>query len=88
MILVKFYNWPFVILLISILPKHFIFFSSYWLENYPNSILVYAGLLKSIGLTSNSLVNPIILTFAFYSSEKHIILFFKEIENLIIKQPK
>lgn len=74
MLISKYYRYPFWILLGIIIPKHFIFFSSYWLINYPNSLLVFSNIrdIHSIGITVNSLINPILLLVVLFASFKEI----------------
>ncbi len=75
MFIKKYYEIPFFLFLFSIMPKHFIFFSSYWLSGHPDAIMVYPDLIKTLGITLNSIINPIILFISIFIP-KHILIKF------------
>ena len=65
MLIYSFYKIPLILLLLIIIPKHFIFFSSYVQRIHPTDIFVYQDIINTLGITLNSLVNPFLLLFAF-----------------------
>lgn len=66
MLINNYYKLPLFLLIFACLPKHFLFFSSYWLGLHPNALLVYPSLpaITGVGVTLNSLINPAILLIA------------------------
>jgi hypothetical protein len=50
-----------ILLLLAILPKHFIVFSSSLLLQNPDAIFVYSDLIPTPAITINSFINPLIL---------------------------
>lgn len=64
MLIHSFYRLPLFLLLLVIMPKHFIFFSSYVKRMNPNDVLVLPDLISTLGISLNSLINPALLLIA------------------------
>lgn len=60
------------LLLVVILPKHFVFFSSYWIGLHPDSVWVYPDIIRTIGVTLNSYINPVLLLIAYLYRDKEL----------------
>jgi hypothetical protein len=85
MTLVKFYKWPLYIIFLICLPKHFVFFSSYWKNLHPEYKFVYNDIiLNSIGCTLNSIVNPFLILLLLFVSNKDINVYIRNLSKIIL----
>jgi hypothetical protein len=84
MLLTRSFGLPLFLLLAALLPKHFIFFSSYWLSMHPDATLVYPDLIKTVGITINSFLTPPILLFCLFITNASIMKFIHKLSNVSV----
>jgi hypothetical protein len=75
MLVMRSFGLPFFLLLAVLLPKHFVFFSSYWLSIHPSASLVYPDIIKTLGITLNSFLNPVLLVACILIPNSYIVKF-------------
>ena len=86
MLLVKDLSIILICILVVMLPKHFIFFSSYWLNLYPDSIFVYDNLIETIGQTINSFINPLLLLIILLSKHNRLSIWISNFDKKFVNK--
>jgi len=81
MLLTRSFGLPFFLLLAALVPKHFVFFSSHWLNLHPEASLVYPDLIKTTGITLNSVLTPTLLLICILIPNSYIVKFTHKLLN-------
>lgn len=84
MFLSGYYGVNMYLLLIIMLPKHFVFYSSYWMGLHPESVLVYPDIIKTIGVTINTIINPVLMMILFVYQDRAVAGIAKEAMRMIM----
>lgn len=81
MLLTRSFGLPFFLLLAALVPKHFVFFSSHWLNLHPEASLVYPDLIKTTGITLNSVLTPTLLLICILIPNSYVVKFTHKLLN-------